>query len=79
MLAGLHLPGMRYAVDVALRLEQARDYARAVGLAEEETQEVIDHVKTIPYMLPGDMPDEVKSRALRRAMNEKWRHPAVGP
>ena len=77
--AGLHVPGLRYAVDIAHRLEQAHDYARAVGLTEEETQEVVDHVKAIPYMLPGDMPNEVKSRALLRAMGERWQHPAVGP
>ena len=72
-LAGMHVPGLRYAMDVALRLEQANVYARAVGLTEEETQEVVDYVRTIPYMLPGGMPDEVQSRALRRAMNEEWR------
>lgn len=75
MLAGVHVPGLPYAVDVALRLEQAHDYARAVGLTEEETQEVVSHVRAIPYVLPGGMPDEVKSRALLRAMGEKWQHP----
>lgn len=73
--AGLHLPGLRYAVDVALRLEQAQDYARAVGLTEEEVQEVVAHVRAIPYTLASDMPDEVKSRSLQRAMGEKWQHP----
>lgn len=77
--AGMHVPGLRYAMDVALRLEQAHDYARAVGLTEEATQEVVDHVKALPDMLPGGMPDEVQRRSLLRAMGEKWQHPAVGP
>lgn len=78
-LAGMHVPGLSYAVDIALKMEQAHDYARAVGLTEEETREVIGHVKTTPYMLPGGMPDEVMRLALLRAMGEKWQHPAVAP
>ncbi|CAL9606563.1 hypothetical protein SUDANB95_05501 [Actinosynnema sp. ALI-1.44] len=71
------IPGLRLAVAHSLRLEEAADYAVAVGLTRDEFGEIVDlvllrhsqgHTNTMEDALL-----DIRERCVLRANGLKWR------